>query len=917
MDEIEIQRDNTLCLPFDLYARNKIVSDVINARIAKSNRPLKILDVGGRSGHLREFLHLNCELWILDIREPEQNEENHYVIGDIIRAPFDDNTFDVVTSQDVFEHISPENRLKALEEMRRISKDFIILAAPFYSEDVERAEKLANEFFFQLTNKDHPWLIEHIKNGLPKQEVVEKFVKEYGLNVRCVKSNNLGLWLLLQQFIFYAYAYSLPTDKVKSVYQYYNSNFENLGDSLSPTYRKIYFISKSITFEHLPEFLDQHFEASKYLDLINMIGQIKDPHIQNLSATIGEIEGTFGWNILNKFRAWKDEILKHDITRRHIYYLILYIINKSNIRKSIYYLKNYGIRAFIEKAIDKLKNIKIQPYQLWIEKNEPKVNELKEQKKTNFAYEPRISIIVPTFNTPKQFLTDMIESVLTQTYSNWELCIADGASKEPHVREILEVYTKRDARIKLNFLKDNKGIAGNSNEALSLATGDFVALLDHDDILAPFALFEIVKAINENLEVDFIYSDEDKISEDGKRRFDPHFKPDWSPDTLRSYNYITHLTVIKRMLLDKVGWFREGYDGSQDYDLILRATEQAKRITHIPKILYYWRVSQNSAAGNPYAKLYAYEAAKKALADHIKRIGLSGTGEDGLFLSSYKISYNLNIAPKISIIIPNSDHAEDLKKCVKSIMDKSTYRNFEIIIVENGSSEEKTFKLYDDLRKLENIKIITWDKSFNHSAVNNYAVNFATGEVLLFLDKMEVISPDWIERMLEHAVRKDVGAVGAKLYYPDGTVQHAGVILKLGGLAGHSHKYFARKSFGYRGRLKIVQNLSAVAGACLMIRKDVFGEVGGFDEGYSHTFNDIDLCLKIRERGYLIIYTPYAELYHHESLSRGYEDTPEKQARFKREIEYFQKKWKDVLIKGDPYYNPNLTLDKEDFSIKI
>ena len=553
---------------------------------------------------------------------------------------------------------------------------------------------------------------------------------------------------------------------------------------------------------------------------------------------------------------------------------------------------------------------------LWSDKNEPDKNELERQKKTQFKYEPKISIITPVYNTPGQFLIDMIESVLEQTYSNWELCIADGNSNENYVKELLQSYANKDKRIKIKLLTENKGIAGNSNEALSLATGDFITLLDHDDTLTPFALFEIVKVINDH-SVDFIYSDEDKITEDGERRFDRHFKPDWSQDTLRSYNYPIHVSVFRKEIIEQTGGFREGFEGSQDYDLILRATEKAKKIIHIPQVLYHWRSSINSTAGDIKAKLYACDSAKKALEEHLKRTGLKGEVKDGLCLSTYQITYDITKNPKISIIIPNKDHYKDLDKCINSIINKSSYRNFEIIIVENGSKEENTFKFYKELKERENVKIIEWNKSFNYAAINNFAVNHSEGEILLFLNNdMEIINPDWLERMVEHVIRKEIGAAGAKLYYPDNTIQHGGVIIGIQGAAGHAHKNFNRNNSGYFARLMIIQNLSAVTAACLMMRKEVFREIEGFDERYTVAFNDVDLCLKLREKNYLIIWTPYAELYHYESETRGLEDTPEKQERAKKEVDLLKLKWKGIFEKGDPYYNPNLTLDKEDFSLK-
>jgi GT2 family glycosyltransferase len=430
-------------------------------------------------------------------------------------------------------------------------------------------------------------------------------------------------------------------------------------------------------------------------------------------------------------------------------------------------------------------------------------------------------------------------------------------------------------------------------------------------------LFEIVKAINDRHDADFIYSDEDKISEDGRTRFEPHFKPDWSPDTLRSCNYITHLTVIKKELLDLVGYFREGYEGSQDYDLIVRATEKARQIVHVPKVLYHWRAHELSAAGNPGAKPYAHDVGRKLLTDHLHRLGIEGTVEDGLCPHVYKVTYLVNDDQTISIIIPNKDHAEDLDRCITSITTKSRYRKYEIIIVENESIDGSTHQLYNKLREHSAVKIVDWKKPFNFSAMNNFAAKQASGNVLLFLNNdTAVITPDWIEHMLTHAARKDIGAVGAKLLYPDGKIQHSGVILGIQGTAGHSHKYFDRDAFGYFSMLKTVHNVSAVTGACLMMRRDVFNEVGGFDEELSHSYNDIDLCLRVRQNGYRIVFTPYAELYHYESKSRGRMDTPENETRFKQETELFKKKWHAVLKKGDPYYNINLALDREDYSIR-
>ena len=450
-----------------------------------------------------------------------------------------------------------------------------------------------------------------------------------------------------------------------------------------------------------------------------------------------------------------------------------------------------------------------------------------------------------------------------------------------------------------------------------MATGEYIALFDHDDLLHPSALYEVMRAICEH-GADFIYTDENTFSEEPRDAYNPHFKPDFSPDTLRSYNYICHLSVFSRELLDSVGYFRSEYDGSQDYDLILRLTEKAKKVFHIRKILYYWRAHKNSVAQDVAAKPYTVTAAKKALAAHLERCGLKGEVLDSSVPTTYHIKYEIDGNPLISVIIPNKDHTDDLDICLKSLYEKSSYKNFEVIIVENNSTEKETFEYYEALtQKHGNIKIVTWEGNFNYSAINNFGVNYAKGEYILLLNNdVEIINGSCLEEMLMFAQRKDVGAVGAKLYYSDDTVQHAGVILGLGGTAGHAHKHFGRSHPGYMARASIAQNLTACTAACLMMRRDVFDEVGGLDESFEVAFNDVDLCMKIREKGYLVVFTPYAELYHYESKSRGNDSTPEKLERFRGEIDRFKEKWQKQLDDGDPYYNPNLTLTRDDFSLK-
>jgi len=579
-------------------------------------------------------------------------------------------------------------------------------------------------------------------------------------------------------------------------------------------------------------------------------------------------------------------------------------------------------------AISNLINSTLSPdpaYASWIEKYEkPEFNKVWKimYDTKNFKIKPKISIVMPVYNTPEKYLREAIESVLNQSYPNWELCIADDASTEPHVKEVLEEYKKLyPEKIKVVYRDKNGHICEASNSALKLATGDFITFLDHDDTLAEHALYYLVKVINENPNVQIIYTDEDKIDSQNIRS-EPHFKPDWSPDTLLSYNYVAHLMAIRKDIVEKVGGFRKGTEGAQDYDMILRASLYAdeKNILHIPWVLYHWRMWEQSTALSEKTKIYTEKSSIKAIKDYLKAKGIKGAKvEKGKLPNTYRVIYPIPTpTPLVSIIIPTKDKVELLQKCVDSILEKTDYKNYEILIVDNASKEKETFEYYKKLtQKHKNIRVLNYNKPFNFSAICNYGVKNARGELILLLNNdTEVINSDWLTEMVRHAVRPEIGCVGAKLYYPDGTIQHAGVIIGLGGVAGHSHKHYPKDHPGYMKRLMIVQNVSAVTAACLMVKKKIYEEVGGLDEeNLKVAFNDVDFCLKVREAGYRNLWTPYAELYHYESKSRGSEDTPEKVERFRKEIEYMKKKWGKKLLR-DPYYNPNLTLDREDFSIR-
>ncbi|MCL2088944.1 MAG: glycosyltransferase family 2 protein [Oscillospiraceae bacterium] len=537
------------------------------------------------------------------------------------------------------------------------------------------------------------------------------------------------------------------------------------------------------------------------------------------------------------------------------------------------------------------------------------------QEQTRFSKNIKFSILVPLYNTPKKYLHELVESLKKQTYPNWELCLADGSPDSQGPERQYRKYASADKRIRYKKIGENLGISGNTNKCIELATGEYVGLLDHDDILHPSALYEVMRVIEEQ-NADFIYTDEVTFEGDILNAVNIHFKPDFAIDNLRANNYICHFSCFKRTLLDKAGWYNPKYDGSQDYDITLRITEMAERIVHIPKVLYYWRAHANSVASNIDSKPYAIIAAKGAIGDHLERIGLEGDVEDSVLPSIYRIKYKIKGTPLVSIIIPNKDLYDDLRKCLNSIFRLTTYPEYEIIIAENNSSTPEIFAYYEELDRNDRINIVRWEDGFNYSAINNFAAQHAKGEYLIFLNNdTEIITPDWIEEMLMFAQRKDVGVVGVKLYYPDDTIQHAGTTLGLGGVAGHGHRLLPRNSPGYMGRLIYAQNVTAVTAACMMVAKDIFDQVGGFNEEFKVAFNDVDFCMKTRKAGYLNIFTPFCELYHYESKSRGHEDTPEKLIRFQGEIDLFKKIWGQEMQSGDPYYNPNLTLVNHDFSI--
>ncbi len=596
------------------------------------------------------------------------------------------------------------------------------------------------------------------------------------------------------------------------------------------------------------------------------------------------------------------------------------LMNMETVRVAFDFWKENGLRALLVKSTHKLQGLDNDyDYGEWYSLTKPVREELERQRKEKFSAEPVFSIVIPLYKTPARYLKEMLDSIVDQTYGNWELCLADGSPAGEDVSRIVKPYLDKDSRIKYQILGYNRGISENTNEAIRMAAGDFIVLADHDDVMTPDALYECAKKINAHPQCEVLYSDEDKLDMDGGALFDPHFKPDFNPDLLTSVNYICHQFVVKRELVERIGGLRKEFDGAQDYDFIFRCTEEAEETCHIPKVLYHWRCHQDSTASNPQSKLYAFEAGSRAIMEHYKRMGISAERvEKGVDYGIYHTVFQIQGQPLVSVIIPNKDHHKDLDLCIRTMITKGTYENLEFVVVENNSTEAETFSYYKKLQKeFPQVRVVTWTREFNYAAINNFGVSYAKGEYLLFLNNdTELIAENFVEEMLGFCQREDVGIVGAKLLYQDDTIQHAGVVVGFGGVAGHTFIGLHKAENSYFHRAMCAQDYSAVTAACMMSKKQVFCQVGGFSEEFAVAFNDIDYCMKVRALGKLVVFAPYALLYHYESKSRGLEDTPQKVERFNREVARFAKKWPEILEKGDPYYNPNLTLRKSNFALR-
>lgn len=593
-------------------------------------------------------------------------------------------------------------------------------------------------------------------------------------------------------------------------------------------------------------------------------------------------------------------------------------ISPKMIKRLFEYLKENGIKETVYKILFGMQEE--FDYDAWFRRNRILDEELERQKKIVFPYAPKISILVPTFNTPKDLLIEMIESVRNQSYANWQLCIADGSDQD-ETKNIIKEYVSKDNRIVVSWLDKNYGISGNTNKALELADGEYTALFDHDDVLELNALYEVVSSLQE-VHHDIVYTDEDKLNGKTLQYEDPNFKSDYNEDLLLSHNYITHFFVVKTNILREVGGFNSEYDGAQDYDVILKCVEKTNDIHHIAKILYHWRMHEGSTALNPESKMYCYIAGEKAIQHHLDRIGVKAKVEmrKKPYWGLYHVEYLLDEDPLVSIVIPNYEHEDVLKTCIDSLYNVNTYKNFEIIIVENNSKKKSTFDYYEQVQaEHENVKVVTWKGTeFNFSAINNFGAKYAKGQYLLFLNNdTKVIAPEAIREMVGTCSRNNVGIVGAKLLYQDNTIQHAGVVIGLMGYARHiMNDIEGLKDPGYMMRAQVNCDYSAVTAACVMTKKSLFEELHGFDESFKVACNDIDYCLRVRKKNYLVVFNSFAKFYHFESKSRGYENSLEKVNRFNREVEIWQDRWRDILENGDPYYNVNFKIENEPFELK-
>lgn len=943
-------------MPFDHFERHTLTraaADVVREKVG--HETFRVLDVGGGPASLSRFLPHDYVVTV----DTEDLEIDYSALGDesFMRAdgtklPFADGAFEIVVCHDTLEHVPADLREAFLHEMLRVASELVLVNGPFDTEDVSDAERLVIDVARETMGDGYAtvhYLSEHAEFGLPDLQQATAALESQGSRTLQIPNGALSEWVAKMLVKHHAERLGPHGLRPFEFDRWSNEAYAPVAEA-EPTYRHAIITVKrrdNDLFDALAERLgawedpkpessprvrsDAVRQAVERLDAMASAALAeKDDHARNLERlsdslrrqlqaneqrvatledelrrTSGELYAlreqmsTFGYRAVDKLRRGIDTVAPRG-TRRRLPFMAAGRAGRI--------VMNEGVGALVSKAAHPARwaptfrqgpasgnatQLVIDQYDAWLAKHSPTPARIRKMKQrlATLDYQPLISIVMPTYNTKPSWLQEAVDSVKQQIYDNWEICIADDGSTNEETLSALRAL-ESDSRIKIKLLDANGGISAASNAALELATGEFVGLLDHDDELRCDALYWIVRRLNEDRNLDFIYTDEDK-KELGGRRTEPFFKPDWSPDLEMSVNYVTHFSVFRREIIDRAGGFRSGYDGSQDYDLVLRVMELTDKIAHVAKPLYTWRRVPGSTAAEPHAKEFAIGAAKLALKDALERRGYEGEVSDGLVQARYRVRYAIKDDPSVTIIIPTRDRVDMLRRAVDSIRQKSTYANYEIMIVDNDSEERETLDYLESC----DARVFPYPGEFHYSRMNNTAAREAGGDYILFLNNdTEIITPDWIESMLEHAQRKEVAAVGARLFYPTGAIQHEGVIMGIaGGSAGNVDHG------GYFGLGETIRNCSAVTAACMMTRADAFWDLGGFDEQLRVAFNDVDFCLRARQKGYQIVYTPYAQLYHYESASRGSLHPMEDE-------QFFRDRWGNPGDYKDPYYNPNLDI---------
>jgi GT2 family glycosyltransferase len=910
-------------LPFDLYERYLLTRRLLQRLWPGSREPVRILDVGGHSSPLKHLLP-NERVVLTDIKPPGtlvpmQLRYDAYVQADATKLPFDDGAFDVVTAHDTLEHIPPPVRAAFLDELVRVSADYLIVNGPVYDPETVRAERVLARLQRSLALEENVYLSEHLELGLPARSLIEEALNRHRVPWVVLPNGDLRLWLAANAAKSLALA-TFPSGGLSDVVDRTLNRAPSVAAADGTCYREAFVVAVR---EELADSLDRvrrpEVSQAGRVDLHETLGL--------LEAFVRETPPHGGESRLRERLPAIEHAVTEDRVTDGVAYRALIRIHRrvdavapwGTRRRSLFLaparaarvVMNRGWASFLwalvrpwrwapalwKRAVPPAERLAWdERYELWLRLNvlSPKRIRAMRREERRLAYRPVISVVMPVFDPDPHWLRSAIESVRHQVYTNWELCITDDGSTNPEVRSVLRSFDGFDQRIRVTYSDRNRGIAAASNAALALATGEFVGFLDHDDELKANALFEVARLLNQRRDLDYIYSDEDKVELNG-RLTSAFFKPDWSPDLLMSVNYVTHFSVYRTELLHQAGGLRSEYDGSQDYDLALRITEMTQRIGHVPLPLYSWRKVPGSAAASLDFKSYAYAAGRRALTDAVARRGFGGEVEQALVEGRYRVRYEVAGNPRVTIIIPTRDRLDLLEDCVESIQRSSTYPNYEIMVVDNDSREPET------LRYLESFpgRVLRYPHPFNYARMMNVATREgADTDFYLFLNNdTEVIAPDWIEAMVEHGQRPEVAAVGARLLYPDGRPQHEGIVIGLQGAAA--------RNVDHRGYFRLgetVRNCSAVSASCMLARPEVFWDLGGFEERLAVAYNDVDFCLRAREKGYQIVYTPYALLYHDEGSSRGVGGTQSPQ-----DESFFRRRWEGYR---DPYYSISLDIDR-------